>query len=404
MDRRDARLSGRFLEALSRRSQKDKLFRMRAHGLHEIRKRRALIMTAGDQDDRLVEGFHAFDGCIGIRSLGIIVVGNAIQFANKFDAVRKSSKGLQCLYDDSRVDAALMRQKSGSQTVLDILPSLQQELTCGAERNGFSPSLQHETVTGKACTFLDPVRCGEQAHMGVCFRLLFQHRRIRIVSIQKDAVRFVHIFKDPRLGCHIGLHGVVTFQMIGRDIQDDRRFRLEMGDEFQLEARNFCCDQPVLRHQLCFAGKGDPQIPCQSKGPSRVGKHAAKKRRGRGLPIRPRDGQDRRLRHAIGELDFTQNRDVPFHRPLDHDIFRWDDRGNDDGIHPVQKALRLRAEAELSPEPDELFFFFVILYLILQIRDHDMGSMTEKYMSRAKATDTGAQNKYMFQSYTSHEW
>ena len=102
--------------------------------------------------------------------------------------------------------------------------------------------------------------------------------------------------------------------------------------------------------------------------------------------------------------DFTQNRDVPFHRPLDHDIFRRDDRGNDDGIHPVQKALRLRAEAELSPEPDELFFFFVILYLILKIRDHDMGSMTEKYMSRAKATDTGAQNKYMFQSYTSHEW
>ena len=104
--------------------------------------------------------------------------------------------------------------------------------------------------------------------MGVCFRLLFQHRRIRIVSIQKDAVRFVHIFKDPRLGCHIGLHGVVTFQMIGRDIQDDRRLRPEAGDEFQLEARNFRCDQTILRHQLCFAGKGDPQIPCQSKGPS----------------------------------------------------------------------------------------------------------------------------------------
>lgn len=82
-------------------------------------------MTAGDQDDRLVKGLHAFDGCIGIRSLGIIVVGNAIQLANKFDAVRKSGKGLQCLYDDSRVDAALMRQKSGSQTVLDILLSLQ---------------------------------------------------------------------------------------------------------------------------------------------------------------------------------------------------------------------------------------------------------------------------------------
>ena len=404
MDRRDARLSGRFLEALSRRPQKDELFRMRAHGLHEIRQRRALIMTAGDQDDRLVEGLHAFGGCIGIRSLGIIVVGNAIQLANKFDAVRKSGKGLQCLYDDRRVDAALMRQKSGSQTVLDILLSLQQELTCSAERDGFSPSLQHETITGKACAFFDPVRGGEQAHMGVCFRLLFQHRRIRIVSIQKDAVRFVHIFKDPRLGCHIGLHGVMPLQMVGRDIQDDRRLRLEMGDEFQLEARNLCCDQPVLRHQLCFSGKGDPQIPCKSKGPSRVGKHAAKKRRGRGLPICPRDGQDRRLRHAIGELDFTQNRDVPFHRPLDHDIFRRDDRGNDDGIHPVQKALRLRAEAELSPEPDELFFFFVILYLILEIRDHDMGSMTEKYMSRAKATDTGAQNKYMFQSYTSHEW
>ena len=76
----------------------------------------------------------------------------------------------------------------------------------------------------------------------------------------------------------------------------------------------------------------------------------------------------------------------------------------DDGIHPIQKALGLRAEAELSPEPDELFFFFVILYLILEIRDHDMGSMTEKYMSRAKTTDTGSQNKYMFQSYTSHEW
>ena len=361
-------------------------------------------MTAGNQDDRLVEGFHAFGGCIGIRSLGIIVVGNAIQLANKFDAVRKSSKGLQCLYDDRRVDAALMRQKSSSQTVLDILLSLQQELTCSAERDGFSPSLQHETITGKACAFFDPVRGGEQAHMGVCFRLLFQHRRIGIIRIQKDAVRFVHIFKDPRLGCHIGFHGVVTFQMIGRDIQDDRRFRPEAGDEFQLEARNFRCDHPVLRHQLCFAGKGDPQIPRKSKGPSRVGEHAAKKRRGRGLPICPRDGQDRRLRHTIGELDFTQNRDVPFHRPLDHDIFRRDDRGNDDGIHPVQKALRLRAEAELSPEPDELFFFFVILYLILEIRDHDMGSMTEKYMSRAKATDTGAQNKYMFQSYTSHEW
>ena len=51
-----------------------------------------------------------------------------------------------------------------------------------------------------------------------------------------------------------------------------------------------------------------------------------------------------------------------------------------------------------------LFSLSVILYLILEIRNHDMGSMTEKYMSRAKATDTGAQNKYMFQSYTSHEW
>ena len=74
----------------------------------------------------------------------------------------------------------------------------------------------------------------------------FRQAEAKFVVIIYDAVTaFILVFKDPCLGCPIGLHGMMAVQMIRRQIEDRRNRRLEVADGLQLEAARFG-HQPVV--------------------------------------------------------------------------------------------------------------------------------------------------------------
>ena len=237
--------------------------------------------------------------------------------------------------------------------------------------------------------------------MGVGCSGRLKLRRIGVFCIEKQAIGGIHIFKNTRLRCCIGFHGVMALQMIRRDIQNHRRFRLEIMNKFQLETGNFCRNEAIRRYQFRLPRKGNPQISGQSKGVSPMAQHTSQKGGGGSLAIGAGNRQNGRFRHAVSQLHFTQYRNPSMEGFLYDRIFRRDGRRNHQGIHTVQKFAGLGPEAEFRPLLYQSGFFFFITYIVFQIRNQNLRVMAQKHMSSPQSADTGAEDQYIFHGNTS---
>ena len=117
------------------------------------------------------------------------------------------------------------------------MDSLDPELTVGYQGNlipVFGNVQRSVEIAGSVFSFV--LRADKQLSDGTVSSE-FAHQRI--VLIQNEKILRVLIHADPFFRVHVIIHDLITVEMIGRKIKDQRGLRLEFSDAVQLECGNF---------------------------------------------------------------------------------------------------------------------------------------------------------------------
>ncbi len=132
----------------------------------------------------------------------------------------------------------------------------------------------------------------------------------RIIETSDKRVADVLIGEDTKLRFGVLIHRMVPVEMVGRYVEDERHARLERADRLELKRRYFG-DHPIVGGG--FRRFGDQRVSDISADVRRLSgtaKECSDERGRRRLPFGPGNRDDRRLADAIGNFDFTENRNA----------------------------------------------------------------------------------------------
>jgi len=109
-------------------------------------------------------------------------------------------------------------------------------------------------------------------------------------------------FDETGLGINVAGHGLMTVQMIGCDVKDQRDFGLECLNLFQLKAGKFQDDRGIGRGLRDQVRDGDADVAADKRGATRVLEDVADKGGGGGLAICAGYADDVALQLLRGEF------------------------------------------------------------------------------------------------------
>ena len=113
----------------------------------------ALIVAARNQDDVSRESFKGFNRRIGIGRLGVVVIFDAAEFADKFDAVFDALKRLEHVADTVNGRARQKRHHRRGKSILDVVTALYAEFVDGAKFVTGAAEFYDEPIILHECAF-----------------------------------------------------------------------------------------------------------------------------------------------------------------------------------------------------------------------------------------------------------
>ena len=87
----------------------------------------------------------------------------------------------------------------------------------------------------------------------------------RIVRIENREVIRLLVLEDARLGIHVSLERAMAIEMVRRDVQNDRNFRAESLNRFQLKTGNFQHDHGFSGSALGQRDRGRADIAADER-------------------------------------------------------------------------------------------------------------------------------------------
>ena len=303
-DRRMLALDGEHAVAdLGRgRAGQDERLDMRADRLAQHVVGDVLVISARDQDDLLLEGFQTGNGARRAGGDRIVVVLDAVEFADKLDAVLHAAERR-----GDRADVVIRRialhHGRGHHHVVDVVRARDADVSGGHEL----------TPRAVLCDIDDAIL--EKHAVGQFLRLAgaeqvacgVQRARDLVVQIEHQTVALLLAAVDRGLGLHIFVKVLVVVQMVGRQV-GDRRHMGRMLHAHQLEGGQLD-DGQILGLHLAHAGQQRrADVAAQMHGIARVLEDLADERGRGGLAVRAGDADDRagadreKQLHLAGDL------------------------------------------------------------------------------------------------------
>ena len=179
------------------------------------------VVAARDQDDLLVKAAQTRDGARGAGCDGVVVVSNAVQHADRFNAVlntRKSGADLAHSLDGH----AAPDGGNGCQQVFHVVQAAQFDLSAGQHRG-------HNAVLGIAKRIIACAQEGaavglmQASEPDLLALAIALHGAGDVVLVAQHGTAGRHLPKqDVALGIDVLLHILVVVQMVGGHVGDDR--------------------------------------------------------------------------------------------------------------------------------------------------------------------------------------
>src|SRR6266511_133463 len=219
--------------------------------LYERSKRikgKTLVLTTGDQDDRLALRAQCLVHCVEVGRLGIVHIGDAVDFAYKFAAMRTRLVITEWRHHFSERQSARHADGKGRHQILDVMQATQ--LSIGQSQNCF--------VAVKNRAFRD----SEVSTIGIGAK---RDRALTAIRYFFDGIQDCHIaiglmFKNAQLGCTIFRYRAITIEMVRSEIKPETDGWMKSANRLQLE-RAYLHREHVVRLLLaCHFGQRFPNI------------------------------------------------------------------------------------------------------------------------------------------------
>ena len=248
------------------------------------------VVAARDQNDLLVKAAQACDGARGAGRDGVVVVGDAVQHADRLDAMLNTRKGGADLAHGLDGHTAPDR-RDGRQQVFNIVQAAQLDFGAGQHRG-------HDTVLGIAervvalaqkRAVVGLVQAGEPELLALAIAL---HRAGDVVLIaQHGAAGRLLPKQDVALGVDVLLHVLVVVEVVGGHIGDDRHLGAAAHAD-QLEAGQLDHSHSVRRDVGQLGQQSRADVAAQKDLAACGFKHFGDQRSGGGLAVRAGHGYD----------------------------------------------------------------------------------------------------------------
>ena len=212
-------LSGTFGNLLSGLSDEDEAFYLAVKAVDPLIVLTLLVIAAADENRGPAHGFDALDRRIGIGSLGIVVIVHTALGSHEFDPVLHRMENADHSKDRLHGHLHTFCNGYGCHDIFHIAQAYQIHILVNIHQFGlFAVHTFDNLVSPQEVTVFQLVMGGEQ----------YRSRRtssceisgIIIVIIQYTDIIFCLVRSHCFLGCHIGLHGMMSVQVIRCNIQD----------------------------------------------------------------------------------------------------------------------------------------------------------------------------------------
>ena len=273
-----------------------------------------LIIATADQQRGAVHRLNSLDGRVRIGALGIVVIGNAVLLRHILNSVLHRRKFLHAAADGIHRHARVISHGSGSHGIFIIMASQDFQPVRGGDDLLPVPILQHNILS------VQPDALGKLLQAGkihrFCPEVFSKFPQRQILIIQHADLILSLIFRNQLLHPDIFLHGVVTVQVILRDVEDGADLRAEILDRFQLEAADLRHRHGVLRGFQSHRGIRGSDISHHIHLRQIIRHDLSQHGRGGGLSVGARHRQHPALSHLVSQLHFSPDGDILLTNPL----------------------------------------------------------------------------------------
>ena len=236
------------------------------------------IITAGNEQQRLIKAGKACQRTAGAAADGVVVPPDAAHLANKLDAMLHTGK-LPCHLCHHCVGYLSIQRGHGGQIIFHVVHTGNADLFCRHHRL----PVQAQHAVQQRRTLLGAVLTGEPAHRAG--GRLCQGAGCRIVPIEHHNALRSLMAEQIALGFHILVHPPMPIQMVGGQIGDDCHGR-RLAHTHQLEGRQFQHHPVGGLHLVCLIQQRCSDVAAHPDGLARCTQHFGDHRGGGGLAVR----------------------------------------------------------------------------------------------------------------------
>ena len=271
----------------------------------ELREVASLVLATEDQHHLPREALQGLHGRSHVGSLGIVVVGDAVEIAHLLQTVRQSAEVAQAPLGSGQRHAAQVGDEEGRHDVLDVVRPEQRHTRQGDGANLTPAAAHHDPIVLQTGAVLEIERPAERVDARL--QRGRQPPDLGIVPVQDGVVGRPLIPEDARLGLVVGDRRLVAVLMIGGQVQEGGDPGPEGVDPLELERRQLDDIVVVGRVARDQIGQRQPDVAAGDRLQTRVRQEVGGQRGRRALAVRPGDADQDALQEPRRQFDLTHH-------------------------------------------------------------------------------------------------
>ena len=258
-------------------------------------------MTACQQNDvTVLKGLQCLNCRIGVGSLGIIVIRYAVNRSNVFNAVLNAAEVTQHISHIADAHTGEKAAGNGCQHVFLIVATKQMQLADIAHSLLFAVPADDKVTILHIYALLQLFLTAEVTQAAFSFRTPGTHDRI--IVIKHRNLRLTLLTEDILLRFAVGLHRMMTLQMIRSQVQHYCDIRAEAADFFQLKAGKLGSKPTILRQALYFLRQRQANVPPHGGRHRQTLEHFAHDSSGSGFAVSTGDSGNMTAVQPVAQL------------------------------------------------------------------------------------------------------
>ena len=231
----------------------------------------------------VLEGLQRFNRRIGVGSLGIIVIRYAVNRSNVFNAVLNAAEVTQHISHIADAHTGEEAASNGCQHVFFVVTAEQMQLADIADSFLLAVPADDKITILHIDALLQLFLTAEVTQAAFSFRTPGTHDRIIVIKHRNLCLAL--LTENIFLRLAVGLHRMMTLQMVRSKVQHYCDIRTEAADFFQLKAGKLGSEPAILRQALYLLGQCQADVAAYCRRHRQMLEHLSHDSSGSGFAV-----------------------------------------------------------------------------------------------------------------------